>query len=143
MTDNRDNAQKPSWWSATFADDFFHGRDRAPVPNAVIEFAAPHFGLDPAHCWLITCLCYWRFKPGPVFPSLKVIAQAVGRSEKQVRRYIRDLEEKGLVEVTEHYDKDNRRTTNNIDFEPMIDKINELEHFGLPEWAHTPRQKEE
>ena len=134
MTDERAN-QQPTRFRILWGDDFFASRGPLPLPAAFIEFAH-QLGLEPAQSWLVCCLCYWRWTPGPVWPSLSTLSEVVGRSEQQIRRYLQDLEEKGLVTITPHHDKRGRQTTNDIDFAPLIKKVNELGRLGLPGWAH-------
>ena len=87
-------------------------RDGFFLPNELFQL-----GLDYGELAVYSFLCENR-KTHQCWPSIKTIGEAVGMSENTVRKYIRQLEERGLIttEPTEVITKSSGRRNGNLLF---------------------------
>lgn len=60
-------------------------------------------------------------------PSKKELSSRLGISERQVQRYITDLEREGLLRRHERYGEHGGRQTNMYDLQGLVDKLAEIE----------------
>lgn len=79
---------------------------------------------------------HWWRSNSKVFPSMKILAERVGLSTKQVQRHIVQLEMQKLVVRKERFSR-GRRTTNEYDLTGLVKKLKQIE----PDIAKAKRIK--
>jgi Helix-turn-helix domain len=109
-----------------WGDDFFASRGHTQVPNALLEFGAT-LGLEPAETGLLSHILFFKWDDGNPRPTIELLAKRLGKSVRMVRRYLRAIEEKGLLVIRPCYDQHGRQDANELDFTPLRDRINRLQ----------------
>lgn len=72
------------------------------------------------------CDFWWEDARKP-HPGKKLLAERLGLSERQVQRYIAELEQAGLVKRVERYAAHGGKMTNTYDFTGLVERLKELE----------------
>jgi len=109
-----------------WGDDFFASRGHTQVPNALLEFSA-ELGLEPAEIGLLCHILFFKWDAGNPRPTIELLANRLGKSERAVRRYLRAIEEKGLLVIRPCYDEHGRQDANELDFTPLRYRINRFQ----------------
>ncbi|AFM27730.1 helix-turn-helix domain-containing protein [Desulfomonile tiedjei] len=110
------------------------------VPNEIVK--NPDLTLGEKAMW--TILKSFDFGHGDIFPSLATLSSESGLSEKQVRRIIKSLEQKGYVEIIQRFNKSNiyvlHSTPSNINSELASSQIREspLPNMSIPSSQECP-----
>lgn len=122
-----------SWdkkWSRKIGD---HGY--SVVPNILFWFAAD-LGLKPAHqAVLFNLLSRWWEADNPPIVSKAKMAEGLGITERQVQRYLRELEKLGLI--TASFPNKPGRHPNEYRFDGLVNKLNKVAEG----YAREKRQK--
>jgi DNA-binding MarR family transcriptional regulator len=79
---------------------------------------------------------HWWRSDSKVFPAMKILAERVGLSTKQVQRHIKALEDQKLVKRKERYSA-GRRTSNEYDLSGLVRKLKAIE----PDLAQAKKLK--
>ena len=97
------------------------------VPSLLLR-AQQRLGLNPTQLALLMHLAdYWwdvRRKP---FPSMKTLGERMKLSPRQVRRYVAELEQAGLVQRIERKAAHRGKLSNEYDLSGLVAKLKELE----------------
>ena len=76
---------------------------------------------------LIQIVDHWWEAGRKPYPSKKELSQRLGIGERQVQRYLTDLEEEGLIKRVPRYAAHKGRMSNMYDLQGLVDKLIELE----------------
>lgn len=96
------------------------------VPNLVLKYA-DRAGITEGE--LLCTIHIWMFWWGAQkpYPSIGLIAAQMGKTPRQVRRYIESMEKKGVLTVHERFGGPrNIQLSHEFDFSPMLARIREL-----------------
>lgn len=76
---------------------------------------------------LLQIIDHWWEASRKPYPSKKELSARLGISERQVQRYITDLEKEGLLKRIDRYGDHGGRQTNMYDLQGLVDKLAEIE----------------
>ncbi|ATG46631.1 helix-turn-helix domain-containing protein [Celeribacter ethanolicus] len=97
------------------------------VPSLLLR-AQQRLGLNPTQLAVLLQLCdFWWEEARKPHPGVKTLAQRLSLSERQVRRYIADLEKAGLVQRIERHAGHGGKQTNIYDLSGLVKRLKELE----------------
>ena len=97
------------------------------VPSLLLR-AQQRLGLNPTQLAVLMQLCdFWWDDARKPHPGKKLLAERLGLSERQVQRYIAELEQAGLVERIERYAAHGGKMTNTYDLSGLVARLQELE----------------
>jgi len=93
------------------------------IPNLVLHYYA---ALDIGEGELVCTLqiwSYWWTARDP-YPSIASIAARMGKSPRQIKTYIKGLQDKGMLRVVERFDAaSGGQMTSEYDFSPLIEAV--------------------
>ena len=97
------------------------------VPSLLLR-AQQRLGLNPTQLAVLMQLCdFWWEDTRKPHPGKKLLSERLGISERQVQRYIAELEQAGLVRRIERYAAHGGKMTNTYDLTGLVDKLKSLE----------------
>lgn len=97
------------------------------VPSLLLR-AQQRLGLNPTQLAVLMQLCdFWWEEARKPHPGVKTLAERLSLSERQVRRYIAELEQAGLVQRIERHAGHGGKQTNIYDLSGLVAKLKELE----------------
>ncbi|MER9216464.1 helix-turn-helix domain-containing protein [Mesorhizobium sp. M0663] len=97
------------------------------VPSLLLR-AQQRIGLNPTQLAVLLQLCdFWWDKERKPFPSKETLAQRLSLSERQVQRYIAELEQAGLVQRIERRSSNGGKLSNTYDLSGLVKRLQELE----------------
>jgi len=97
------------------------------VPSLLLR-AQQRIGLNPTQLAVLLQLCdFWWDKERKPFPSKDTLAQRLSLSERQVQRYIAELEQAGLVQRIERRSSNGGKLSNTYDLTGLVKRLQELE----------------
>lgn len=97
------------------------------VPSLLLR-AQQRLGLNPTQLAVLLQLCdFWWEEARKPHPGVKRLAERLSLSERQVRRYIAELEQAGLVQRVERRAAHGGKQTNIYDLSGLVKKLKELE----------------
>jgi predicted transcriptional regulator len=97
------------------------------VPSLLLR-AQNRLGLNPTQLAVLMQLCdFWWDNDRKPYPAKKILAERLGISERQVQRYIAELEKAGLVIRTQRYASHGGKLSNTYDLEGLVKKLKDLE----------------
>lgn len=97
------------------------------VPSLLLR-AQQRLGLNPTQLAVLMQLCdFWWEDARKPHPGKKLLAERLGLSERQVQRYIAELEQAGLVERVERYAAHGGKMTNTYDLSGLVARLKKLE----------------
>jgi predicted transcriptional regulator len=106
------------------------------IPSLLLR-AQRRLHLSPSQlAVLLQIIDHWWDAGRKPYPSKKELSARLGISERQVQRYITDLEEEGLLKREERYGDHGGRQTNMYDLQGLVDKLAEIE----PEFREAREQ---
>lgn len=119
MAENRkeENALLQKWGEGLFNDGITN------IPECVARFGI-RFITAGELAFVLNVLSY-RYTSDMPFPKQETLAKNMGVSVRQVRKYQKGLEDKGMIEVYERYNHEGR-TSNVYDFTPLANLCLEL-----------------
>jgi DNA-binding transcriptional regulator YhcF (GntR family) len=81
-------------------------------------------GLTPAETAFVLHLMSFKWSKANPFPSHRLLANRLGVSPKQIQKYARQLEEKGLLRrIARREEATGDRTSNAFDLQPLFDSM--------------------
>ena len=123
--DGSDNAIKQRWGNTVIEA----GNGWTAIPNFLLE-RQQALRIDPVQLNILLVLMkYWWNRGEEPYPSKKTIAEIVNRDRDTVRKHLKDLEDKGLIERIERYkpvSDGGGQTSNEYSLEGLIKKLSEL-----------------
>ncbi len=97
------------------------------VPSLLLR-AQQRLGLNPTQLAVLLQLCdFWWEEARKPHPGVKRLAERLSLSERQVRRYIAELEQAGLVQRIERHASHGGKQTNIYDLSGLVKKLKDLE----------------
>lgn len=97
------------------------------VPSLLLR-AQARLGLSPTQLALLMHLAdYWWEVQRKPFPSMKTLGERMKLSPRQVRRYLAELEQAGLVMRIERKAPHRGKLSNEYDLSGLVAKLKELE----------------
>jgi len=97
------------------------------VPSLLLQ-AQRRLNLSPTQLAVLLQLCdFWWDKERKPYPSKETLAQRLNLSERQVQRYIADLEREGLVHRIERRASNGGKLSNTYDLSGLVKRLQELE----------------
>ncbi|MDT8328486.1 MAG: helix-turn-helix domain-containing protein [Roseovarius sp.] len=97
------------------------------VPSLLLR-AQQRLGLNPTQLAVLMQLCdFWWEDARKPHPGKKLLAERLGLSERQVQRYVAELEQAGLVERVERYAAHGGKMTNTYDLSGLVARLKKLE----------------
>lgn len=112
------------------------------IPSLLLR-AQQRLGLNPTQLAILMQLCdFWWEESRKPHPGVKRLAERLSLSERQVRRYIAELEQAGYVQRIERRAKHGGKQTNIYDLTGLVNKLKELEpeFREVEDEAKTERQ---
>lgn len=97
------------------------------VPSLLLR-AQQRLGLNPTQLAVLLQLCdFWWDAGRKPHPGVKLLAERLNLSDRQVRRYIAELEEAKLVQRIERIAPHGGKQTNTYDLGGLVKRLKELE----------------
>lgn len=97
------------------------------VPSLLLR-AQQRLGLNPTQLAVLMQLCdFWWEDARKPHPGKKTLSERLGISERQVQRYIAELEQAGLVQRIERRALHGGKMTNTYDLSGLVEKLQALE----------------
>lgn len=97
------------------------------VPSLLLR-AQQRLGLNPTQLAVLMQLCdFWWEDTRKPHPGKKLLSERLSLSERQVQRYIADLEQAGLVQRIERKAAHGGKMTNTYDLSGLVEKLKSLE----------------
>lgn len=97
------------------------------IPSLLLR-AQRRLHLNPSQlAVLLQIIDHWWEPDRKPFPSKKELSFRLGISERQVQRYITDLEQEGLLRRKERYSEQGGRLTNFYDLQGLVDRLVAIE----------------
>jgi DNA-binding MarR family transcriptional regulator len=108
-----------------------------PLPNLLLR-AQGKLGISPVQLNVLVQLAehWWEADKDP-HPKKDRIALRIGKSPRQVQRYITQIEKKGFVKRVERYFGKKRQTSNYYSLEGLVAKLKAIE----PEFTKQAEQE--
>ena len=122
-TSKKDTGPNVEKWGETT-----HEQGWTYVPNILLEHQA-ELGITPAELNVILMVMkYWWERDNLPWPSVKRVADAMGRSRSVVQRHIRALENRGYVKRLYRKDSKNKKAnlSNQYDFNGLVKAVNKI-----------------
>ena len=97
------------------------------VPSLLLR-AQQRLGLNPTQLAVLMQLCdFWWEDARKPHPGKKLLSERLGIGERQVQRYIAELEQAGLVRRVERRAPHGGKMTNTYDLSGLVEKMKKLE----------------
>jgi len=97
------------------------------VPSLLLR-AQRRLNLNPTQLAVLLQLCdFWWDKERKPFPSKETLSQRLSLSERQIQRYIAELEKEGLVQRIERRASNGGKLSNTYDLTGLVKKLQALE----------------
>lgn len=97
------------------------------VPSLLLR-AQRRLNLNPTQLAVLLQLCdFWWDKDRKPFPSKETLSQRLSLSERQVQRYIAELEQEGLVRRIERRASNGGKLSNTYDLSGLVKRLQALE----------------
>lgn len=112
------------------------------VPSLLLR-AQRRLNLNPTQLAVLLQLCdFWWEKERKPFPSKETLSQRLSLSERQVQRYIAELEQEGLVRRIERRASNGGKLSNTYDLSGLVKRLQILEpEFREVEEANKAARK--
>ena len=109
------------------------------VPSLIFH-AQARLGLNPTQLVLMLHLAdYWWHRAQMPFPSKAALAERMGLSERQIQRYLTELENGGFIERVERFAGHKGQQSNEYNMTGLVDKLKKLE----PDFRQVKEQAKE
>lgn len=96
------------------------------VPSLLLR-AQRRLNLNPTQLAVLLQLCdFWWDKDRKPFPSKETLSQRLSLSERQVQRYIAELEQEGLVRRIARRASNGGKLSNTYDLSGLVKKLQDL-----------------
>lgn len=112
------------------------------VPSLLLR-AQRRLNLNPTQLAVLLQLCdFWWDKERKPYPSKETLALRLSLSERQVQRYIAELEQQGFVRRIERRANNGGKLSNTYDLSGLVKRLQELEpEFREVEEANKAARK--
>ncbi len=112
------------------------------VPSLLLR-AQRRLNLNPTQLAVLLQLCdFWWEKERKPFPSKETLSQRLSLSERQVQRYIAELEQEGLVARIERRASNGGKLSNTYDLSGLVKRLQKLEpEFREVEEANKAKRR--
>ena len=98
-----------------------------PIPSLLLR-AQQRLHLGPAQlAVLLQIIDHWWDAARKPYPGKAELASRLGIGERQVQRYLTELENEGLIKREARYGDHGGRLTNYYDLQGLVDKLAEIE----------------
>jgi Helix-turn-helix domain len=128
--------------------DYFRYVPGKELPHEVIDietgevsvvYAISH--MTPTEYTLMVAIwSYWWTDQNNPWPSVAQLCKKIGKCERQVRRYLQRLRDKGFMLSLEQYNYEGKQISNRYDFSPFIKRL--LGYLDALEQPVQPRQED-
>lgn len=96
------------------------------VPSILLK-AQRRLGLNPTHLAILMHLCdMWWVADRPPFPNKSTLSQRLGIGERQIQRYLAELEEAGLVRREQRYASHGGKLSNTYHLDGLVGRLRKL-----------------
>lgn len=96
------------------------------VPSLLLR-AQRRLNLNPTQLAVLLQLCdFWWDKERKPYPSKETLSQRLSLSERQIQRYIAELEKEGLVQRIERRSNNGGKLSNTYDLTGLVNKLQTL-----------------
>ncbi len=128
--------------------DYFRYVPGKELPHEVIDietgevsvvYAISH--MTPTEYTLMVAIwSYWWTDQNNPWPSVAQLCKKIGKCERQVRRYLQRLRDKGFMLSLEQYNYEGKQISNRYDFSPFLKRL--LGYLDALEQPVQPRQED-
>jgi DNA-binding transcriptional regulator YhcF (GntR family) len=109
------------------------------IPSLIFR-AQARLGLSPVQLMLLLHLAdYWWHRAQMPFPSKAALAERMGLSQRQIQRYLTELEKGEFIERVERFAGHKGQQSNEYDMTGLVKKLKKLE----PEFSQVREQAKE
>lgn len=109
------------------------------IPSLIFR-AQARLGLGPTQLALLLHLCdYWWHRSHIPFPSKATLAERMHLSERQIQRYLTELETGGFIKRIQRFAIHKGQQSNGYDMTGLVERLKKLE----PEFRHVKEQAKE
>ena len=109
------------------------------VPSLIFR-AQARLGLSPTQLVVMLHLAdYWWHRAQMPFPSKAALAERMGLSERQIQRYLTELEKGGFIERVERFAGHKGQQSNEYNMTGLVEKLKKLE----PDFRQVKEQAKE
>ncbi len=106
------------------------------IPSLIFR-AQQRLGINPTQLAILLQLAdYWWDADKKPFPSKKALSERLGIGERQIQRYIADMETAGLVKRIDRFGDNNSRLSNHYDLSGLVERLKKLE----PDFTESERE---
>lgn len=97
------------------------------IPSLIFR-AQQRLAINPTQLAILLQLAdYWWDADKKPFPSKKALSERLGIGERQIQRYIADMEKAGLVKRIDRFGDNNSRLSNHYDLSGLVERLKKLE----------------
>lgn len=115
------------------------GHGYSMVPSLIFQ-AQARLGLNATQLALLLHLVdYWWHRDQLPFPSKATLSQRIGLGERQIQRYLSELEQAGFIKRIERFAGHKGQLSNSYDLTGLVHKLKKLE----PEFSKVRKQAKE
>jgi DNA-binding transcriptional ArsR family regulator len=112
-----------------------------PVPALLLR-AQRRLGLNPSQlAVLLQIIEHWWDASRDPYPSKAELSDRLGISERQVQRYIRELEENGLLTRIAYFGESGGRENNRYDLSGLVKRLAEIAPDFIAEREERKRKR--
>ena len=134
-------------------EDYYRYVPGRPLPKEVIDsetgevkvVEAVSYMTPTEHAIMIAIWTFWWTDQNDPWPSVEQICRKVRKSERQVRRYLQRLRDKGFMVSLEQYNSEGKQISNRYDFTPFLKRLlsylDELEKKKAPDEGVHPTSR--
>lgn len=116
-----DSASQKKWGTAVMKLGF------CMIPSLLLR-AQQRLGLNPTQLAVLLQLCdFWWDSGRKPYPSKKALSERLGLSQRQIQRYMEELENAGFVSRVERRASHRGRLTNEYDLSGLVARLKKLE----------------
>jgi predicted transcriptional regulator len=109
------------------------------IPSLIFR-AQARLGLSPTQLVVLLHLAdYWWHRAQMPFPSKAALAERMGLSDRQIQRYLTELENGGFIERVERFAGHKGQQSNEYNMSGLVDKLKKLE----PDFRQVREQAKE
>lgn len=106
-------------WSESISE-----RGYTRVPNLLLQYQA-ELNITPGEMCVLMQLLSFKWKAEMPYPSVRQVAERMGKSQDTVQRHTRSLESKGLLKRVPQ-PRDVHKGTNKYDTQPLVARLDKI-----------------
>jgi predicted transcriptional regulator len=112
-----------------------------PVPSLLLR-AQRRLGLNPSQlAVLLQIVEHWWDASRAPYPSKAELSDRLGIGERQIQRYIKEMEEAGLLRRVAHYGDNGGRENNRYDLSGLVKRLAEIAPDFIAEREERKRKR--